>query len=374
MAIGKVAVHTVNDYQSSINEVERKIIFIGSTTDAGLHNIVIALDAGTDLDMIFESDPDSVLYPILLAAQTNGKSNWTAAFVGINAGDDWTDALDIANKIGSFEVAVICDPITKKEDYYAGQVKMMSVQAVLARYMFAILTVPAIDSEPTTGQTWAEYITLLSGFNDDVLADRVMAVPLLFGNATGIIAGRLCDRTVTVADSPMRVKTGPLLGLGPIQFDKDGVEMPDTIFETLDALRFSVPQNYPGEVGMFWADGNMLDADNGDYKVVENLRVVLKACRLVYPLAVKQVGDRRVNSSPTSIKQSEQLFMRPLRSMSAPVRIAGADFPGEIYPPEPGAISINWLSQTDLKIYITLRPYNSPKNITVGIGLDLTTL
>lgn len=42
------------------------------------------------------------------------------------------------------------------------------------------------------------------------------------GNEPGVLAGRLCNRAVTVADSPARVKTGALLNLGSDELPEDG--------------------------------------------------------------------------------------------------------------------------------------------------------
>ena len=60
---------------------------------------------------------------------------------------------------------------------------------------------------------------------------------------------------------------------------------------------------------MYWGDGNVLDVNGGDYQVIENLRVVQKCMRRVYPLAVARIGDRRLNQTPASIAQAQTAFM-----------------------------------------------------------------
>jgi hypothetical protein len=117
----------------------------------------------------------------------------------------------------------------------------------------------------------------------------------------------------------------------------------------------------------------MLDVPGGDYQVVENLRVVQKAMRRVYPLAIARIGDRRLNSTPVSIAENKSYFMRPLRAMAKSVTIMGMTFPGEILPPSDAAIEIVWMDKNTVRIYLMLRPYNCPKDITVNLALDLST-
>ncbi len=372
--LGTVSVNNLNAYQSSINDVERRLVFIGKIEKAGLQKTVTPLNASTDLDALFgESDTPSTTNMVVTAAQLNAGNNWEAAFVGLPAnGFSWQEALDLANQTNSYEAVVVCDPITDKKDLDDASAKMASVQSKDARYMFAMLCAPAIDPTKTDGQTWADYVTACGALANDFVSERVMCVPLLFENDLGILAGRLCNRSVTIADSPMRTKTGALLGLGDASLDMDGKPMPDTIFTSLDALKFSVPQTYAGIAGFYWADGNVFDIDTGDYKVIENLRVVLKACRRVYKVAIPTIADRALNSSPASINQNKQLYAKPLREMAASVRINAVPFPGEIYPPDDDAIDIVWVSWTQTNIAITVRPFNSQKSITIGVGLDLS--
>jgi hypothetical protein len=154
--------------------------------------------------------------------------------------------------------------------------------------------------------------------------------------------------------------------------DNTGRKLDMAILQDLDRARFSVPQWYPDYPGMYWGDGNMLDVPGGDYQVVENLRVVQKAMRKVYPLAVARIADRRLNSTPASIAQNSTYFMRPLREMSHSVNILGQTFPGEVKPPQDGDISITWPTRTAVELYMVVRPYNCPKSITCNILLDLT--
>jgi len=383
MALGKVQVDNINQYQSEPDEVERRFVFIGKTSISSLHNKVTAVNAGTDFDTLFSEvaegstpDSDSYAYKDLVAAQLNAGQNWTAAFIGLPDDGIWTDALDLAIQLNSYEAAVISDPVSAIEDLEAAKSKMAEVQSKKAQYMFTMMRTKPIDGNPdpeaTESQDWPAYVTSLAELVDGFVSERVMCIPTLFENDLGILAGRLCDRTVTVADSPMRTKTGTLIGMGSASTDKTGAVMPDTIFAELDALSFSVPQTYPGEKGWYWADGNTFDLQTGDYKLIENLRVVLKACRKVYAIAIPTIADRSLNSSPQSNEKHKGIYRKPLLIMSKATQINGTPFPGEIYPPGDNAIEINWMSMFKVNIYITVRPYNSPKDITVGVGIDLS--
>ena len=123
---------------------------------------------------------------------------------------------------------------------------------------------------------------------------------------------------------------------------------------------------------MYWGDGNVLDVNGGDYQVIENLRVIQKCMRRVYPLAVARIGDRRLNQTPASIAQAQTYFMAPLRAMSRSRTILGIVFPGEIEPPQEGDITLTWVSKYSVEICLAARPYNCPKKITCNLLLDLT--
>jgi hypothetical protein len=386
--LGTVTVSSKNGYQSIPNEIERRFVFIGSTSVVSLLNALTHIDARTDIIAIFDgektntnptrnADKKAAIAPtnpldinfrdILIAAQLNGKSNWSASVIGLSSGEKWEDALDNANTLLSYEAVVLVNPITTKAELEAVSEKISSMESKQARYMFAITR-----TAPVAAQSWAEYEKALAAIVTGVNASRVMCVPTLFANDLGVLAGRLCDRSVTIADSPMRVKTGPLLGLGQDTFDKDGKPLPPEILASLDAKRFSVPQTYPGEHGWYWADGNTLDIDTGDFKVIEHLRIVLKACRSVYKIALPTIADRSLNSSPTSIARNKALYMKPLLQMSAPVKINNVSFPGEIAPPSDHAVEINWVTDKKTEIYISLRPIGSQKDINIGVGIDLS--
>ena len=111
----------------------------------------------------------------------------------------------------------------------------------------------------------------------------------LWPTLAGAYAGRLCNRAVSIADSPCRVKTGALVGLGNKPVDKDGIPLPLATLQTLEQNRYSVPMWYPDYDGIYWADGRTLDAEGGDYQVIENLRVAYKVARRMRLRAIARI-------------------------------------------------------------------------------------
>lgn len=80
--------------------------------------------------------------------------------------------------------------------------------------------------------------------------------------------GRLCNRAVTIADSPSRVKTGPVVGLnvtGKLPVDKDGVELGLATLQALNKARFSVPMWYPDYDGYYWLTASRLMLRGGRF-------------------------------------------------------------------------------------------------------------
>ncbi|MGK9527590.1 DUF2586 family protein, partial [Salmonella enterica subsp. enterica] len=81
------------------------------------------------------------------------------------------------------------------------------------------LFVMAASASPTVLQSWSEYVAEQKAITANVAAPRVMVVPQLHGNDLGVLAGRLANAAVSIADSPMRVATGAVTGLGSVPVD-----------------------------------------------------------------------------------------------------------------------------------------------------------
>ena len=366
MALGRVTVNNLNLYQGPIAAIERTFLFIGPAPKK--HNEVLNLNAQTDIDALL-GDSDSDLKTQLKAAQANGGQHWSAYAVPLKEADKWQDAFELAMKQDvSPEAAVITNPATNKTQLQAMHAASLAAINQYGRRVIFIATTAGITQE----QTWDDYLKKQKAVVNTVAAPRVCVVPQLHGNNVGVLAGRLCNIKVSIADSPMRVATGSLVSLGVAPKDKDGRLLPSAIVSELDKARLSVPQVYPDYPGRYWGDANMLEQPGGDYQVMEHVRIVDKAAREIRLLAISRIADRRLNSTAASIAFNKNYFMKPLREMSHSVRFMGEVYPGEIHPPQDSDIEIKWKNTTDVEIYLSLQPYNAPKSITVNIALDLS--
>jgi len=367
MALGKVSVNNLNLSQGAVTEVEKYFLFIGS--GAKSPGQVIALNTDSDLDVML-GIPASDLKTQITAARLNGGENWACLAVPLAAESTWETALTKALQLNySFEAIVICTAVASGAELSAMHDAAIGLNNSLGRRAFVMAASEGISET----MTWSEYLAEQKAITDDLAAPRVMCVPQLHGNDLGVLAGRLANSAVSIADSPMRVATGALLGLGPVPQDKDGVPLDRSVRIELDKSRFSVSQTYTDYPGVYWGDGNLLDAPGSDYQVIEYLRIVDKAARQVRPLLIRRVADRRLNNSPNSMATNKTFFMTPLRAMAKTTTFAGQTFPGEIEPPADNAIVLSWKSKTEVEVYISVRPLNCPKVLTANIALDLST-
>lgn len=372
MALGKITVNALNLAQGEFPTVERYFLFIG--TGATNQDTILFLNTDSDLDAELGAATSEIKTQVK-AARDNAGQNWACAAIPVANGAVWEPAVDLAmNNDVRVEAIVICTPIDAQGDLTDMQTKAEEINTVYGRRLFFIACAPEIDSTPSTGQTWSAYITALTAFTSGLSAYRVSIVPMIFPQAIGIYAGRLCNYKTSVADTPMRVETGPLVGVDQtdLPVDKDDVGYTNAHAEALNNQRFSVPQLYADYPGVFWTDGQMLDAPAGDYQVIENLRVVDKAARAVRIVLIGLLGNRRFNSTPIGEAWAISKLMRPLFEMSRSYQFFGIPFPGDIKEPREGDIQINWVTRTQVQIYMIARPFEIPKDITANIVLDLS--
>lgn len=366
MSLGKVQVNNLNLGQGDIAAVERHFLFIGLAGHADEESQLFSVGAQTDLSKVFA---DSKLRDQLIAAQLNAGQNWTAAVYPLAANENVFEAANRANEVQSFETIVFCDEQTTSAKLTEIHDYLMLLQASHGRFVSGLVALPGID-EAT--QTWATFEAASIILQAGIAAHLVVPVPQLHGNNVGVLAGRLCDRSVSIADSPMRVATGSVLGLGLAPIDSNAEPLSLATLENLANSRLSVPQWYADFQGIYWSDATTLDANGGDYQYLEHLRAVHKASRKVRVLGIRRVANRALNSTPNSIELNKSYFMKPLREMSKSATILGTPFPGEIKPPVEGDILIEWTTNKNVVLYLVVRPYNSPKEITVNILLDLS--
>lgn len=370
-----VTVSQKNRYNGTTNDIERVVLFIGyGSTNA---NKTQAVNTGTDLDKAL-GDTDSLLKRIVAAAANNAGQNWFA-YVHVmpepdpddtdyKVDDAWMNAVTAAQTVASVEGVVLAFDVTEKATINRATEMRTTLQAKFGRFVWFALSVAG----PEENESWADYLMRMAELENGIASPGVQLVPRLWGNEPGVLAGRLCNRAVTVADSPARVATGAVTALGSDDLPKDGTgaELDLAVLQSLQASRYSVPMWYHDYDGIYWSDGRTLDVEGGDYQVIENVRVVDKASRRVRLRAIPKIADRSLNSTPGSIAAHETYFGKPLREMAISTQINGVEFPGEVKPPQDGDITITWTSSVAVQIYIVVRPYESAKEIGVSIELD----
>lgn len=370
-----VNVSQLNRFNGTTKDVERVVLFVGyGKTNTGKTQ---PLNTDSDLDKAL-GDEDSLLKAIVSAAANNAGQNWFAYVhvlsepdteaEGYTPDEDWMNAVKQAQSVASTEGVLLAFDTANKATINRATELRTTLQANFGRFVWFALAVGG----PEEGEAWADYVLRVTDLQKGIASPGVQLVPRLWGNEPGVLVGRLCNRSVTIADSPARVATGAVTALGSdtLPVDGTGAEIDLSVLQSLEVSRFSVPMWYHDFDGIYWSDGRTLDVEGGDYQTIENVRIVDKASRRVRLRAIPKIADRSLNSTPGSIAAHQTYFGKPLREMAIATEINGVPFPGEVKPPKDGDITIAWASSTKVQIFIVVRPYESAKEIGVSIELD----
>ena len=373
MTFPQVQVNQIDLAQGTVNEIERHLLFISYAPEYCTPGFR-ALNTQTDFEQLTGSAGDNIL-----AAIRNAGQNWTASVYFMSVNEQWRDVVRLCQKFGSFEGIVLLEDFADWNDDELGFSLTRSAKdcaalrqefiATYGRWMWFILPVAG----PQNGDvTWQQYSAALTQWQSGFSADGVMLVPRLYENLPGVIAGRLCNRMVTIADTPARVLTGSLVSIGDAVKDKNGETVTSDIVRSLDSARYSVPVTYADFEGIYWNDGPLLAAKGSDYQSIRILRIVDKVARQVRLLAIRNIGNRSLNSTPASMEYNKMVFAKPLRTMAKSSTINGVSFPGEVYSPKEGDVVITWIDSTHVNIYVQVRPTECPLVIVVNVMVDLS--
>lgn len=370
MPFPQVTINQLNTRSGGRRDIARTLLMVGENAKAIPPTPVTAQ---TDLDALLGAK-DSPLRSNLQAFLDNAGQNamiWLATVqTPPPAGQarTWADVVMDAQATVSAEGVVIVRPDATADDINRAQQLREELNNKYQRWTWFILAVRGCG----TGEKWAEYVTTMTTLQKGIAAYAVQLAPMLFGNEPGILAGRLCNPSVTIADSPARVATGALVNMGRSDKpqDSDKRELDIATVKALNRARFSVPTWYPDYEGYYWADGVTLDVDGGDYQAIEYLRVADEMARQVRLMAIPKIADRSLNSTPASVAAHQQLFARPMRDGAKSLKINGTVFPGLCMSPRDGDVKISWPEKDKVQIAIVVRPYNCPKEITISIMLD----
>ncbi|EGM4144751.1 DUF2586 family protein [Salmonella enterica] len=370
MTFPQTTINQLNTRSGGKRDIARTLLMVGE------HKKPLAptpVTAQTDLDALLGSEA-SLLRSNLQAFLDNAGQNamiWLATVQTPQpAGQTrtWGDVVMDAQATVSAEGVIVVRPDATRDDINKAQQLRSELNNTLQRWTWFIMAVRGCG----TGEKWAEYVTAMTTLQKGIAAYAVQLTPMLFGNEPGMLAGRLCNPSVTIADSPARVATGALVNMGRSDkpTDSDGRELDIATLKALNNVRFSVPTWYPDYEGYYWADGVTLDVDGGDYQAIEYLRVADEIARQVRLLAVPRIADRSLNSTPASVATHQQLFAKPMRDGARSLKINGTVFPGLCMSPRDGDVQITWPAKDRVQIAIVVRPYNCPKEITISIMLD----
>lgn len=370
MTFPQTTINQLNTRSGGKRDIVRTLLMVGE------HKKTLAptpVTAQTDLDALLGSEA-SLLRSNLQAFLDNAGQNamiWLATVQTPQPSGQtqtWADVVMDAQATVSAEGVVVVRPDATADDINRAQQLREELNNKYQRWTWFILAVRGCG----TGEKWAEYVTAMTTLQKGIAAYAVQLAPMLFGNEPGMLAGRLCNPSVTIADSPARVATGALVNMGRSDkpTDSDGRELEIATLKALNTARFSVPTWYPDYEGYYWADGVTLDVDGGDYQAIEYLRVADEIARQVRLLAIPRIADRSLNSTPASVATHQQLFAKPMRDGAKSLKINGTVFPGLCMSPRDGDVQITWPEKDRVQIAIVVRPYNCPKEITISIMLD----
>lgn len=375
MALGKVEIVKINAGQGGLKEVEGVFLFVGEGAVEESNGKAIAIGSDSDLAKLFgESDLATQLKAAILNAKTTNFMAYALSLPADEAANWKSHALSVLAKPADLpvEAVALCFPVKTKAEVEGLQSFANEVEASLAKFISVHACVEGINADGETAESWTDYATRIKALSTSVAAENVCLVPQLHGNNLGVICGRLCNPSVTIGDSPMRVATGALAGLGADPLDKNGAPLTLADLADLSNARFSVPQWYTGFDGLYWADHPTLDAEGGDFQVYENIRVWQAAARRIRILAIRKIADRSLNNTTHSLEVHKTYFAQPLRDLSRDVIIGSMTFVGAIRPPEEGDITITWMSPTEVVIGALIAAWNCPKKIKIMLGLDLS--
>jgi len=365
MALGSVSVNKEDSGNGDFTSPECQFLFIGYAGKN--HGAVLYIDQTTDLDDALGVNA-SKMKTCIEAAKANAGTNWTAVVMPRGSAGEWKTAFDIAMAQNIVcEAVVVTDEVAAQTDLDDFATAIATTENEFGRSLFFV----AANAAPSA-ESWGDFIAEFETLQNGVASDSILFVPEVFAGWMGTVCGRLCDESVSIADTPMRTQTGAIVGLSTLPNDKDGLHFNMSHAKALNDARGTVPQVYPDYDGIYCSDGMTLAPEASDYSVIENLRVVNKVKRQVRILAIKKVGNRELNSTPISISAHETYFMRPMINMSKSLTSNGIYKPGEVKTPLDGDVTIQWLDRTKVNIALLVRPYNSPKAIQAYIGLNLS--
>ncbi|HDO0955373.1 TPA: DUF2586 family protein, partial [Aeromonas salmonicida] len=164
-----VQINNLNQMQGPVTEVERHLLFIGSS--ASNTGKLLSLNTQSDLDQLLGTG-DSELKANLLAARDNAGQNWTAAAYVLPTDKPWLDAAREAQQTQSFEGILVLGQVWDQVSINAAHALNQELIAKWGRWQFMLLAVPGIVAKAAgknaTAQDWSEYEAALAALQDGI--------------------------------------------------------------------------------------------------------------------------------------------------------------------------------------------------------------
>lgn len=353
MSTGSVTTTNDNLQQGTPEGIANRFLLVGTgTTNPGTIQFI---SSTTDIEKALGAGALGKNVQALIDNAIAGGDVYVAVYV-LKDGEDFTHALKAAEKVKfNAELLVVADQLSAKADIEAVQTELSRLKP-LGKFMAALVAVPGIADD----QSWSEYVAANVTLIGDVSADHVCIVPQLTDTAIGALTGRLCRDDLSIGDTPIRTKTGPVLSLGELPSDKEGDDYAYEHAKALNDVRLSVPVPHENQPGIYWSDASLLDSPTGDYKNLEILRVILKGSRLVHSRMFSRLGDRTLNNSKAATIAGQDYAQVPLNDMA---RTRPDGEPGEIYKPVDGDVQIFWVNDEEFEMSVAMQPVKSAKKI-----------
>ena len=352
MALGKVEITSQAITDVATDTVEGKVLFIGlpgsgATATAGN---VETLSATFDQDDKF-GKTSNLAKQIKVAKSNNPKlQGWAISYA---SGKKWSDVIDAALLTAKPEIVALTDEMANKTEIQAVQTKASALEGTNKRVIF-LVSIKGTDTTKTIAQSITDAKVKVANLS----APRVAVLPINFENEIGAIAGRISK--LKVHQTPMITGIGALASVGEKIKDKNGDVPVESDLISLDAAGFSVVQWYENLSGYYPADVNLFDPN---ISKLEYRRTLDKATRGLEKVALLQIGQS-VQNTPAGNAGFLQKLAKPLRTMA---------LAGEIEPVLDSDIALKWVTSNKVQVSFKIRPFKTPKEISMTLTLDTTT-
>jgi hypothetical protein len=356
MALNQITTEVISDGGGAITSPLHVALFVGEAPKK--NGELTTIDASVDAVETFGAGT--------LADQIEGwktHANGAMAYVlTVADGGNIIDAIKGALERVEPELVVVTKPATGKQDLIDLEASLKQIAAEHAVFSGGIIAAPAIDAGT---QTWDQYATALQPITDGVSLEKLAVVPLVYPNALGALAGRLCNASYSIAESTGRVASGGyLLNGDPV--DSAGKPYTNTAAKRLADNRFTVPQFYASKEGVFFTDTVVLGGDGNDYQAISTVRLANEITRQLLIVLLDMINNRSVNNSTAGLASAKKRLLKPLLELAK----KDSSGVGQIQAPTDQDIHLSFVGPKHLTVAATFGEIGSPSKINLTIAVN----